>query len=72
MLCFLLAGDLFIVGPSDFFGAGWRQVIFAGDDILAGFGFEFQAGAFGDFAAGFGGGLVFGQAGGGGLPKKCS
>ena len=42
-----------------------RQVVFAGHDAFAGFGFEFQPGTFGNLAAGLGGGFVFREAGGG-------
>jgi hypothetical protein len=55
----------FIVRPSYSFGAGWRQVVFAGHDFSAGPGFQFQAGGFGNLAAGLGSGLVFGHGGGG-------
>ena len=56
----------FSVRPSDFFGAAERQVVFTGHDAFAGLGFEFQAGAFGNFPASLRGGLVLGHAGGGG------
>ncbi len=58
-------GDgLFIVRPPDCFGAARWQVVFAGHDFFAGLGFEFQADASGNLAAGLRGGLVFGHAGG--------
>jgi hypothetical protein len=46
----MMAAVSFIVRASDLFGAGWRQVVFAGHDFFAGPGFEFQAGAFGNLA----------------------
>ena len=37
---------------ANFFGAGRRQVIFAGHDPFSGLGFQFQPGAFGNLSAG--------------------
>jgi len=59
--CSSTAAASFIVRPSDFFGPGWRQVVFAGHDSFAGPGFEFQAGAFGNLAAGLRGGFPRGS-----------
>lgn len=57
---------LFIVRCLEGLGISRRQVVFAVHNAFAGLAFEFEAGAFGNPAAGLGGGFVFRESGGDG------
>ncbi len=58
------SADLLSVCIPDFFGATRRQVVVAGHDGGAGMVFEFEPGAFGNAAAGFGSIFIFRHASG--------